>query len=88
MAGIDGFVSTGDAATHSLYHGLLEVKCVPFLPKVVSSLSLWFGVQVFSVPLWVACLLEAWSVHALLASLRDLHNLHNLHLPPNEGDAS
>ncbi|KAI7836469.1 hypothetical protein COHA_009686 [Chlorella ohadii] len=22
-----------DAATHSLYHGLLEVKCVPFLPK-------------------------------------------------------
>jgi chloride channel 7 len=25
-----------DAATHSLYHGLLEVKCVPFLPKDVS----------------------------------------------------
>lgn len=22
-----------DAASHSLYHGLLEVKCVPFLPK-------------------------------------------------------
>ncbi|EFN56864.1 hypothetical protein CHLNCDRAFT_144489 [Chlorella variabilis] len=22
-----------DSATHSLYHGLLEVKCVPFLPK-------------------------------------------------------
>lgn len=26
-----------DAATHSLYHGLLEVKCVPFLPKDVST---------------------------------------------------
>ena len=26
-----------DAATHSLYHGLLEVKCVPFLPKDVSA---------------------------------------------------
>ena len=25
-----------DSATHSLYHGLLEVKCVPFLPKEVS----------------------------------------------------
>lgn len=29
-----------DAATHSLYHGLLEVKCVPFLPKDVSQLLL------------------------------------------------
>ena len=25
-----------DAATHSLYHGLMEVKCVPFLPREVS----------------------------------------------------
>lgn len=24
-----------DSASHSLYHGLLEVKCVPFLPKEV-----------------------------------------------------
>ena len=23
----------GDAATHSLYHGQLEVKCVPWLPE-------------------------------------------------------
>ncbi|KAL4429222.1 hypothetical protein ABPG77_010201, partial [Micractinium sp. CCAP 211/92] len=30
-----------DAATHSLYHGLLEVKCVPFLPKdPISTMSL------------------------------------------------
>lgn len=30
-----------DAASHSLYHGLLEVKCVPFLPKEpVSDVSL------------------------------------------------
>ena len=30
-----------DAASHSLYHGLLEVKCVPFLPKEpLSDLSL------------------------------------------------
>lgn len=30
-----------DAGSHSLYHGLLEVKCVPFLPKEpVASLSL------------------------------------------------
>lgn len=26
-----------DAVTHSLYHGLLEVKCVPFLPPEPSS---------------------------------------------------
>jgi len=26
-----------DAATHSLYHGLLEVKCVPWLPAVPES---------------------------------------------------
>ena len=26
-----------DAATHSLYHGLLEVKCVPWLPSVPAS---------------------------------------------------
>ena len=26
-----------DAASHSLYHGLLEVKCVPFLPKELPS---------------------------------------------------
>ena len=25
-----------DSATHSLNHGLLDVKCVPFLPKTVS----------------------------------------------------
>lgn len=30
-----------DAATHSLYHGLLEVKCVPFLPKDVSRRRLY-----------------------------------------------
>ncbi len=30
-----------DAATHSLYHGLLEVKCVPFLPKDVSLSGSW-----------------------------------------------
>jgi hypothetical protein len=24
--------SVADAMTHDLYHGLLEVKCVPFLP--------------------------------------------------------
>ena len=30
-----------DACTHSLYHGLLEVKCVPFLsPQPVSKQSL------------------------------------------------
>ena len=30
-----------DAACHSLYHGLLEVKCVPFLPgEPVSAFSL------------------------------------------------
>ncbi|KAL4443355.1 hypothetical protein ABPG75_011092 [Micractinium tetrahymenae] len=30
-----------DAASHSLYHGLLEVKCVPFLPKdPISTMSL------------------------------------------------
>lgn len=30
-----------DAVTHSLYHGLLEVKCVPFLPhEPVSRYSL------------------------------------------------
>jgi chloride channel 7 len=28
--------TVADAATHSLYHGLLEAKCVPFLPKDVS----------------------------------------------------
>lgn len=27
-----------DSASHSLYHGLLEVKCVPFLPKEPASL--------------------------------------------------
>ncbi len=30
-----------DALTHSLYHGLLEVKCVPFLaPEPISMYSL------------------------------------------------
>ena len=30
-----------DSVTHSLYHGLLEVKCVPFLPpEPVSKYSL------------------------------------------------
>lgn len=33
--------TVADAATHSLYHGLLEVKCVPFLPKdPISTMSL------------------------------------------------
>ena len=37
-----------DAATHSLYHGLLEVKCVPFLPKDVSACCLFEAVLIFA----------------------------------------
>ena len=29
--------SVADAMTHDLYHGLLEVKCVPFLPPEPNS---------------------------------------------------
>ena len=41
LAGILVAKWVADAATHSLYHGLLEVACVPFLPATpTSSISL------------------------------------------------
>jgi len=43
----------GDSATHSLYHGLLEVKCVPFLPNEPSfpvSLDLFEVRQIMQTP--------------------------------------
>ena len=47
-----------DAATHSLYHGLLEVKCVPFLPKDVSGAG----------PSLVRASLRSFSAHSLCAA--------------------
>ena len=37
LAGILVAKWVADAATHSLYHGLLEVACVPFLPATPTS---------------------------------------------------
>lgn len=37
LAGILVAKWVADAATHSLYHGLLEVACVPFLPASPNS---------------------------------------------------
>ena len=37
LAGILVAKWMADAATHSLYHGLLEVACVPFLPATPTS---------------------------------------------------
>lgn len=58
-----------DAATHSLYHGLMEVKCMPFLPRdPVSSVSLDL-IEVRYVMHWPVVTLQE---HMRLGDVRDV----------------
>ncbi|KAG2489363.1 hypothetical protein HYH03_012193 [Edaphochlamys debaryana] len=60
-----------DAATHSLYHGLLEVKCVPFLPaEPVSAFSLDLLPVSYVMSSPVVCLRQRMSVRELTDVLR------------------
>ncbi|GLI66383.1 hypothetical protein VaNZ11_010174 [Volvox africanus] len=60
-----------DAATHSLYHGLLEVKCVPFLSsEPVSALSLDLLPVSYVMRSPVVCLRQRMTVQELSEVLR------------------
>ena len=61
-----------DAATHSLYHGLLEVKCVPWLPPEPSARRALDLVPVrFAMAAPAVTLGERMGVEALRSILRD-----------------
>ena len=61
-----------DAATHSLYHGLLEVKCVPWLPPEPSARRALDLVPVrYAMAAPAVTLNERMGVEALRSILRD-----------------
>lgn len=64
-----------DAATHSLYHGLLEVKCIPWLPSAPTaamSLDLFPVARAMAAP--VVSLPERVDLKVLRNILRDTNH--------------